>query len=359
MLSLLLLRRWCFRQDVDLYDRNAGNRFAFILHDEFVKEVRKQLPWLRRGYIERRDRLSTVRGRIDISRSAAALAGQSAHIDCIFDEFIENTLLFRVIATALDVVASGTWVSALLQTMTRAHDEDLKTFGELPAEAALGLRRLLGYLDSLPLVMARTHSARLRRSLHGALRVHWQLAIELADDILNDRSLDAPNNGTQIGPKIWAMRMDKVWECVLEAALKKAGAEVRRQLPVNPPWVFAGQRNGDLAVGWDSKLALLDAKYASADKGISPAYVNQMYAYGRVGSMEPEWHGIRAVGLVYLSQTAVQEVVQDWVGSQERKYVSWSPLSFGAFKASFPNQELFAHGHDGKLQEFWNNWAET
>ena len=75
--------------------------FQPLLHRQFVDEVQSNLKHIRLGYVQKREQLTMIRGRL----VETSVLPHSIQVECIFDEFSQETPLLMLIATALDLVA--------------------------------------------------------------------------------------------------------------------------------------------------------------------------------------------------------------------------------------------------------------
>ena len=138
-LSLLQLIQFSsFRSSDSTYFVRVRNPMLRpLMHHLFVKEMCDVQRHIRRGYVPRTETLGVIRGRIHSSSAARCDDSGETTLLCHYDEFEEGTHLLRVLVTALDVVASGNWLS-------RSHRGQKDLEGLASADSrAIELRRFL------------------------------------------------------------------------------------------------------------------------------------------------------------------------------------------------------------------------
>ena len=80
---------------------NVAELCAAIL----IKGISIQLKrGLNREYIEQKEKLSTLRGRVDISESLKTMSLMKGQLVCSYDEFSVNSYMNRIIRTTMDVL---------------------------------------------------------------------------------------------------------------------------------------------------------------------------------------------------------------------------------------------------------------
>jgi hypothetical protein len=258
---------------------------ALLAELDFVHEMHRLQHRIRKGYVPEEDRLAAIRGRItdrgvlDYEMTGIPL------LECRFDEFVEATPLFRVLATALDVVSAGSLRSSL-------GVETDGLFGSGSEVHPTTMREQLRSIPSLPLPVARATADRLRLT---RLQQEWQRPLELARRILRAESVETGEATREGSMTVWTVDTAKVWEKVLERAFQAAGVTVSTQQGMNPPWQGLGaERRPDLTVTHEDQTYLLDAKYKLGTPGSSTADQYQMFAYSLINEVRPD-----AVALVY------------------------------------------------------------
>jgi hypothetical protein len=247
-----------------------------LLHAAFADEMSRNIRWLHRGYVQDTQVLTSIRGRVEAQSLARSLASNSPTVQCSYDDFSVQQPLFRVLATALDLVAAGTWLD---QWSDRT-----------PVRSAQQLRKKISNIESLRFIEA----ARLAQSivLNPLLR-RWQRALDLAVVILQNRVLapsGSPNLHLDVAPTIWSQATSDFWEETIAISLRKVGARLAVQSQVEGPWARLKDSDSfpDLLVngpeknredGWDW---LIDAKYAEPKQTPRREYQYQMFAYAHL-----------------------------------------------------------------------------
>jgi hypothetical protein len=292
---------------LDATTAEAQDPLALLAELDFVSELHRLQHRIRKGYVPEEDRLSAVRGRItdrgvlDFEMTGIPL------LECRFDEFVEATPLFRVLVTALDVVASG----SLRASLGVGSD----WFGGSSDLHPATLREQLRNIPSLPLPVARATAERLRLT---RLQYEWQRPLDLAKRILRAESVDTGAADADGGATTWSIEMPALWERVLTQALnRQPKCKATEQAAVIQPWQeLGGARRADIELKHDGNSCLLDAKYKEAKNGASPADQYQIFAYSLLRTPAP-----RAVALVYPLATA--EAVAP------KRFVRHTPLNTG------------------------------
>jgi hypothetical protein len=263
----------------------AQDPLALLAELDFVSELHRLQHRIRKGYVPEEGRLSAVRGRItDRGVLEYEMTGIPL-LECRFDEFVEATPLFRVLVTALDVVASG----ALRASLGVGSD----WFGGSSDLHPATLREQLRNIPSFPLPVARATAERLRLT---RLQHEWQRPLDLAKRILRAESVDTGAADADGGATTWSIEMPALWERVLTQSLnRQPDCKATEQAEVPQPWVGMGAaRRADIALLHRGQPYLLDAKYKDGSKGASPADQYQIFAYSLLRDPAP-----RAVALVY------------------------------------------------------------
>jgi len=275
-----------------------------FLHRRFVHGVSDAMRHARRGYVERRETLDTVRGRPRGESLALALATGIAAVECEFEEFEFATPLLRAIATGLETVARASLShSGVLQQVT-AESKSL----------AIGLRNRIAEVPALPardaLRIART--ARLHR-----LERAWDPALRLLDPILRQTALVASESfdtthltdalSEQGSGKFLRIEIPtwKVWQNLLTNAARSIGTVESSK--TDPPWSnLTGVPNPDIRLRWNERRFIIDAKYKHFDRSVSIADAYQMFAYSHLVQGEPRVHDLFLAYPDCASATAIE-----------------------------------------------------
>ena len=259
--------------------RQADLFALFLAQWELVREVGRRLRDIRRGYVVHTEVLGVVRGRITARGLGLHLASGLPALECTFDRFTEATTLFRVLVTALDVIAGGALVRRL------------QIAGWTPAtqlmEEARRYRRYLSPIPSLSVPVASAAADRLR--VRGTERV-WAAALGRARQILGFRPPErrSHTDGEPVG-LIWWMETNKVWEEILfRAACQLDPQAARERSQALQTWEgLGGQSRTDVTATLpaleeprlDATRMVLDAKYKYPKSTPDRPDQAQMFAY--------------------------------------------------------------------------------
>lgn len=364
---LRLLARGAPQEWTDALQFQPDPLFRKAIAAQFVTELRHVASHLRRGYIERRDRLSTPRGRIVTHAAATSYDNGDPSVVCDYNDFDQDTPLHRVVVTALRVAA------LVLR-------QDGETGGQPQADAAR-LQHLLASIEPYPLAIARTTAARLR--LPRLLVPRWQRPLRLAVAVLNTLAPLGGDPNADPTPDL-SIPAASLWEALIEKSLKLANVTLLREkegcfeddahpyfgpLPcdhrrIEPPWAISGARRfrADLIVAlpvskdrqlgsWTQRYVILDAKYmyikkSPGDAKLKPvpvAQLRQVFAYGMLWRPLPvpevsETSVVADVGLVYLGHGAEPTELLPIVRGDNEIEVKRRPVPFHNRDRSADNQ---------------------
>ena len=200
------------------------DQLGILLQWLFVELMRARIRKVRRGYVAVTETSPTIRGRMTARGMVQHIASGVPEIECAHDEFTEATVLFRVLATALEVVASGNLASL--------HGLGEWSIAQRLARDALHLRRQLMAIPSLPVAVAAELVSTIRLT---RLQREWERPLTVARRIL--RAEPPRLSSTQDGSHAvqWWLDTSRLWERVVEQGFKKLG------------WEFASQGKGERA----------------------------------------------------------------------------------------------------------------
>ncbi|WP_183093204.1 5-methylcytosine restriction system specificity protein McrC [Nocardioides stalactiti] len=285
----------------------------------FLDEVEARLHQTRRGYRRITEDRWTVRGRVKASSVGLNRATGGTKVTCTYDELTESTQLLGAIVTALELIAEGHGPSSLLP----------KPFNEKRLRSdAVRLRRALEAVEALPLSTVLNTLTRLRPT---RLDQPWQTALRLAGVVIRGGALVAKaGRDRQTQAVELSVPTDKVWESIVNQALKRAGigqvldqTEQSARFDLNrDPWV--SRPGGTEALGRPDNVVLradstvvVDAKYKLTDQpSLADRY--QMFAYshlvrsGRrpVGSVVLVYPGSGATTVQYRGRDTADDAVR-------------------------------------------------
>lgn len=294
--AIVDLFRLCELSGVDPIARSAGDLGALpveaawliaYLQTRFNQSTAGALRHARRGYVERRERLSTMRGRPRGSSLAVALATGEAVVECDFEEFEYSTPLLRTIAACLD---------AVVRTQPSGSDA-LRARMEKNRRDATALRVQLAEVRSFDVAGALLFARRHRLS---RLERPWVQAFGLAPAILRRSALlgqsDHPTAfsadlvGAESAQDSLRIELDTavIWERLLRDSAQRIGS--LQQASCESPWDDClDQPKPDIAFEWPRADAaepiILDAKYKFFDGKPTPEDAYQMFAYSHLAKL--------------------------------------------------------------------------
>ncbi|MGW5075803.1 5-methylcytosine restriction system specificity protein McrC [Rhodococcus sp. NPDC004095] len=255
-----------------------------ILYRRFLTEVGNRLSGARRGYRAVSRVHPVIRGRADPSSLGRYTLTGDPHILCHYSELTESTVLLGIVCAALDRIAGGetsmSVFSGELSQPRLRHD-------------AVGLRRLLAEVESVPIHRALLEGPRLRLS---RLDLAWASALAMSLAILSHVEVVASAADTHRTETFeLSVRTDKLWERIVEEAMRPLGfdfvlpqTKIDRDM-VEDPWIGAveGVRSRtypDLLAGSSDEFWIVDAKYKIRNEASAPSRDDQyqMFAYSHL-----------------------------------------------------------------------------
>lgn len=256
---------------------------APLVRSAFVSEVERVVTDMRPGYVRVTAPSHFVRGRMDMVSAAVAILGGRDTVMCTYDAFGLDTLLLRVVAAALRVVADGTGTD------------------ELPTAplAAGGAAWLLGKLEAVQ-YMPRDAALRLGRALLPRLaRVDrsWQNALRLACMVLASEGLD-PIADTERGDLGWHEQASRsyvfdintatLWEHVVRQAWWCEAEKLEGFFAWERDKAFRGKRRRRMQADICAKdrSSVADVKYKAFDTDPSAADSRQAFVFSHVYDVE-------------------------------------------------------------------------
>lgn len=291
--------------------------FREVIARHYVEVLKPLVPHMRRGYVERRERLTSPRGRVVASSAGRSEASSEPAIICDYSDFEKDLPLHRVLVSALHEAIG----------VLSAHAESSEHLLE-----ACGLRHRLEGIASYLRPLARSTARQLR--LTPAQLKWWQGPMQLARAVLNEWSPTDSDDQSDDTPDL-TIPSASLWERVISKALRAGGMvtlgddrdveDWNAARRISPPWPLANARTFrcdivvELHAGPRSNHVILDAKYSSllpyrqTGRPIVPvAHIRQVFAYGVL------WHpkdrsesraslSPRDVGLVYLRTASAGE----------------------------------------------------
>jgi 5-methylcytosine-specific restriction endonuclease McrBC regulatory subunit McrC len=261
-------------------DSIVSQELALLLYLAFIRRVSELLHHARPGYSRVTRPSAFIRGRMNPSSAAVVLAGGATTVECTYDEFDLDTLLLRVIVTALEEVAEAD-VAALGVAVSDG-----------PADEAAWLRRKLEPVSSLPPVAALRIGTDLKGKM-SKLDGDWATALDLSCLILESRSL-SPAPGSQKTALSWDSRRDNAfifdistevcWENLVRTYFKKVNAGKVRKPNGEHSWDGLGKPkapDGSFSRAGSAAMhdVIFDAKYKQINFGDTPQAGDQHQAF--------------------------------------------------------------------------------
>ncbi len=183
--------------------------FAPTVARRYIHVLKTATHHLRRGYMPRREQLSSPRGRIvPISAARAEDSGSSA-IECLFEEFTFDRPLYRVLATALRQALG------IISVEPEGNDNVLRD--------AAALRHQLAEVVPMSVGQARSAAARLRLLPHE--RSRWEQPLRMAIAVLNQLSPMAEDDRQHDETSDVSIQSAPLWEALIARALQAAGLD--------------------------------------------------------------------------------------------------------------------------------------
>ena len=214
-----------------------------------------------------------IRGRL----VETSVLPHSIQVECIFDEFSQETPLLMLIATALDLVAMrwGVGSTPLFEQVTKTNQQ-----------CAQSLRK---YMHSVPSASPIAMHQRMKSVVLPRSDQPWKRAVELALDIIEQKGTNLKVKGGQTDPMIYQKSSSHIWENLVAAPLGYLGHDVSTEGRTPSAWVGLGNRRRlDLVV--DNSI-IIDGKYKSPPSSLSKITMadrDQMFAYSFLQSPRPE-----------------------------------------------------------------------
>ncbi len=290
--------------------------FRHAVARHYVEVLGAVAQHMRRGYIERRERLTSPRGRVVAASAGRSEATGEPSIVCDYNDFEKDLPLHRVLVSALNVAV------AVLGENGASQDG---------LNEAYALRHQVDGIASYPRPMARATASQLRLTPSQVDR--WHRPLQLARAVLSEWSPTDRDDHADDTPDL-TIPSASLWERIISKTLQAEGYVTLGDDPdeddrhahkrVDPPWGIKHARSFrcDIVVDAPSKTearhVVLDAKYITLmpfrreyPPVIPVAHVRQLFAYGLLwrpkksdDKSQAEPMSRRDVGLVYVLSPA-------------------------------------------------------
>jgi hypothetical protein len=273
-----------------LFLGHGSNDFRVFLFKSILEKVRDSMRELRRSYKEIDVRSTTIRGRINIKKSAHLIASNSLERVCTTEDFSLQSEHYSALMTAFEHITSYPLPSegSLLYI----------TIKEIKNESAI-LRSRYREIPSQPFGMAiRT----LRTAPLPATLKRWKDVFNFALYILEGAG--AGPNIESLSSSTQTTQSSQIWEKVLLEIFERAYPrhKVRKEAPMKGPWDKVPytaketeneklhSKRPDILVLRDSDDLIIDAKYYDSHTKVMQSTSYQLLSYALHG-FKPDKEG--------------------------------------------------------------------
>ena len=290
-----------------------------LTHLRYLNEIQKVLHDFRRGYVAQSEKLQVIRGRVDVRDLGRGEEAETTQLLCHYDEFTKGTPLMRVLTAALEVVASGNWLSF------RKKQKASENFGIEIRNRGAKYRRYLNAIVAYPRARALVEARKLRLN---RMEKQFQPALELAKMVLeNAQNIFSRQGKLQSNAWCWSVMMSDVWEGILVQGLARVlGQEnvvhyekwvgdkaIKNDVfskMVPAPFVGGSPRRPDILLKNGEQNWIVDAKYSLKEKErdqgreASRNYQFQMFIYASLTSEDGKERWADELALIYPAREA-------------------------------------------------------
>ena len=261
-------------------DAGGVDDLLLLAQWSLVREIEARVREVRRSYVSVTEPLAVVRGRITSRGWGIHVATEQPSLECAHDHFTSARPLFRVLVTAVELVASG----VLFNKIGLAH---AGLFSLLRQRAS----RLRMHLTGIPAYSIGQASSEVGRVRLSRVDRTWARPLALARMVLQREppSLSAPS-GKAVSALLWSIPTDKLWQDILIQAL---GTDPRLEIqdgntgaagPVRPWGDLGSAKRPDLLVCAGSTRLVADAKYKS-NGTLSAQDQHQIFTYSHLAQV--------------------------------------------------------------------------
>ena len=244
----------------------------FDVYQTFINQLEHLLREVKRSYRETTERTRVIRGRLSNRGRVNLVMRPSSRFECVFDEFIVQAPIYKIIVTCLEVIMKADFHAEFLWLNAQ--------YIKMRQRGQVHVRTLMG-VQSYQRPLARAELRKLQRRLPRRFRA-LEPILPLMVSILEDESyrrVDDENTASKNSVRIIHQAdSSKVWEKFLEKGLERSGHIVQDQAKFNRTWSVGGTKNLDISL--NEGVELIDAKYYSKRSEITKAEnQHQMFFY--------------------------------------------------------------------------------
>lgn len=278
----------------------------FDVYHAFIGQLEHLLRDVKRSYRETTERTRVIRGRLSNRGRVNLVMRPSNRFECIFDEFVVQAPVYKIISTCLDIVLNADFHSSFLWLH--------KQFTEMRQQGQVHVRTLAG-VEAFPRNLARSELRRLQRRLPRRFR-SFEPLLPLMKKILDDDAsqlIDQDELATSVRI-VHEADSEKVWEKFLENGLKLFGHQVEDQAEYDRTWNVGGTKQLDILL--NGGVELVDAKYYSKLREVRGSE-NQyqmffyMFAQFALNMNDPDNKRPKRITLVYPLSDEEEEIQQE------------------------------------------------
>ncbi|MFG1486149.1 hypothetical protein ABMA77_08765 [Halobacteriovorax sp. RZ-1] len=281
-----------------------------LLFNRFIEELELNFKYIKKGYIEKKEELITIKGRVNESSLLESIEQKKHFVNCSYDDFDKNTLTVQLIKSATQIVnARLPWSSPFL-------DDDSKICLFKKSKIYFNFFRDVDVLtaDKMMAMSERYILSKTNRNL--------RKLVELARMIVVKQDLKIGQPSKEIDSFCIKIRTDKLWENILYESLAKSISKNECVIDGNsnkinenfyvtcsPPWISSGTEEGlspDLVLGLKHKKYLnffcIDAKYKTKTSAIED--MRQMFVYShlvKIRDKDDIEYNVKKLNLIYPS----------------------------------------------------------
>ena len=265
----------------------------FDVYHAFMAQLEHLLRDVKRSYRETTERTRVIRGRLSNRGRLNLVMRPSNRFECIFDEFVVQAPVYKIITSCLEIILNADFHSSFLWLH--------KQFTTMRQQGQVHVRTLAG-VEAFPRNLARSELRKLERRLPRRFR-SFEPLLPLMKRILDDDASqlvdeDEPATSVRI---VHEADSEKVWEKFLENGLKVFGHQVENQAKYERTWNVG--RTKELDIRLNGGVELVDAKYyskLSEVRGSGNQYQMLFYMFAQFGlNMDALGERPKRITLVY------------------------------------------------------------